>query len=151
MMVLLRMGDVTGAREFSASMKSGGNKQDKTKDKIIDALCTTAEGEYEAAAKKWKGIVDSENGSDESGLRTMACQNLAVCLVYMGKVTEAQDTLRGIMDDEQQHLLKGVSFNLATIYELVADVERCRALKLELAEEAKKKAEGDRALGDFKL
>lgn len=64
-------------------------KQGETGDKVISALCDMADGDYEASLSTWKELRE-EVGGDE-----MVAVNLAVCLLYTGKLEEVRSTAPG--------------------------------------------------------
>ncbi|KAL7628034.1 hypothetical protein AAE478_002230 [Parahypoxylon ruwenzoriense] len=119
----LHLGDVEAARRSVS-----GGKEGETGEQIIDALADMADGEYSSALQKWKALGDAmeENGVHDE----MVGVNLAVCLLYTGKMVEARDILEGLIDAGQSsHTLL---FNLTTMYELCTD--RHKNLKIQLAE-----------------
>ncbi len=71
----LHLGDVESARRC---VKDGGERVDE---RVVAALCDMADGEYEAALGRWQGL--REEMDDE-----MVGVNLAVCLLYVGKMQE---------------------------------------------------------------
>ena len=73
----LHLGDVDAARQCIAT---GG-----VSEKTIAALCAMADGEYLAAIEIWKDL--QENVNDE-----MIGVNMAVCLLYVGKLEEVNTT-----------------------------------------------------------
>ncbi|KAL2170483.1 hypothetical protein VTG60DRAFT_4864 [Thermothelomyces hinnuleus] len=136
----LQLGDVDAARACVGANADG----DGVEEKVVSALCDMADGEYEAALEKWRAL--REQVGDE-----MVGVNLAVCLLYVGKMQEGRELLEQLVDSgRSSHTLL---FNLSTMYELCTD--RSRALKARLAE--KVAAVGDRTGGwektnaDFKL
>lgn len=53
-------------------------------DKIVSALCAMADGEYETALATWKELREEMAGDE------MVAVNLAVCLLYTGRMEEVQ-------------------------------------------------------------
>ena len=51
-------------------------------EKIILALCDMADADHQAALEKWQGLGDSLEGDEMVGV------NMAVCLLYLGKIHE---------------------------------------------------------------
>ncbi|KAI1371656.1 hypothetical protein F4677DRAFT_287349 [Hypoxylon crocopeplum] len=119
----LHLGDVEAAL---CCVRDG--KGSETGEQIVNALADMADGEYEAALEKWMTLRDAMN---ENGIHDeMVGVNLAVCLLYTGKMTEARDSLEDLVDAGQtSHTLL---FNLTTMYELCTD--RHKNLKVKLAE-----------------
>ncbi|KAI0160946.1 hypothetical protein GGR52DRAFT_562297 [Hypoxylon sp. FL1284] len=119
----LHLGDVDAARRCVEDGKGG-----ETGEAIVNALADMADGEYEAALKKWETLrstMAENNVHDE-----MVGVNLTICLLYTGRMAEARDILEGLVDAGQtSHTLL---FNLTTMYELCTD--RHKNLKMRLAE-----------------
>ncbi|KAL2153578.1 hypothetical protein VTH82DRAFT_4733 [Thermothelomyces myriococcoides] len=138
----LQLGDVDAARACISTADADGG--DGVEERVVSALCDMADGEYEAALEKWKAL--REQVDDE-----MVGVNLAVCLLYVGKMQEARELLEQLVESGRSS--RTLLFNLSTMYELCTD--RSRALKMRLAE--KVAAVGDRTRGwdktnaDFKL
>ncbi|KAK4233499.1 hypothetical protein C8A03DRAFT_38788 [Achaetomium macrosporum] len=137
----LQLGDVEAAREC-VSAEDG--VEEGVEERVVSALCDMADGEYEVALGKWTAL--REEVDDE-----MVAVNLAVCLLYVGRMQEGRVLLESLVDaGRSSHTLL---FNLTTMYELCTD--RSRALKVRLSE--KLAAMGERADGwektnaDFKL
>ncbi|KAI1434460.1 hypothetical protein GGR50DRAFT_695108 [Xylaria sp. CBS 124048] len=122
-LLLLHLGDVDAARRCM-----GLGTDDDVNARVVDALACMADGEFEAALLKWRSLRDemSGNGVEDE----MVGVNLAVCLLYTGKMPEARDLLEALVGSGQtSHTLL---FNLTTMYELCSD--RAKNLKLRLAE-----------------
>lgn len=51
-------------------------------EKVVLALCDMADGEYEEAVAKWRELEEEEEGDE------MVMVNLAVCLLYVGRMQE---------------------------------------------------------------
>ncbi|EMR61595.1 putative tetratricopeptide repeat protein 15 protein [Eutypa lata UCREL1] len=119
----LHLGDVEAAKRC---IRDG--RADETGQKVVDALADMADGEYEAALQKWKAL---RTEMEESGVRDeMVGVNLAVCLLYVGRMEEGREVLEGLVEDG--HASHTLLFNLTTIYELATD--RAKSLKVRLAE-----------------
>ncbi|KAI1274198.1 hypothetical protein F5Y07DRAFT_374296 [Xylaria sp. FL0933] len=118
----LHLGDVGAARRCVAGV---GNEMSE---RVVDALADMADGEYGVALDKWRDLRDemSENGVEDE----MVGVNLAVCLLYTGRMPEGRDLLEELVNAGQtSHTLL---FNLTTMYELCSD--RAKSLKMRLAE-----------------
>ncbi|KAG6011152.1 hypothetical protein E4U54_008260 [Claviceps lovelessii] len=137
----LQIGDVEQARECAAQCCEDVAETEK----VILALCDMAEGDYEAALGKWEELRGHLAGDEMVGVNT------AVCLLYLGRMSEGRDILEGLVQSGfSSHTLL---FNLSTIYELCTD--RHRQLKMKLAErvaEADESPAGwEKMNTDFKL
>ncbi|KAL8726702.1 MAG: hypothetical protein Q9166_006570 [cf. Caloplaca sp. 2 TL-2023] len=155
-MLCLRMGDLEGAKGWIRSRDDDddGAEADDVKsgsEEVLKALFHMAQGEYEDAANTWRSLLDGPYG-------VLAKQNLAVCLLYTGRLTETQQILDSLIDEN--HAFYALTFNLATVYELSTD--RSKEKKTQLAERVAEgvrkggNAEGDcrrmaRSNVDFKL
>ncbi|RYP56960.1 hypothetical protein DL769_009794 [Monosporascus sp. CRB-8-3] len=144
-LVWLHLGDVGAARRCVADGRAGS----ETAEKVVDALADMADGEYEGALGKWRAL---RAEMEESGVRDeMVGVNLAVCLLYVGRMEEGREILEGLVDAGlASHTLL---FNLTTMYELATD--RAKGLKMRLAErvaELEPSPHGwEKTNGDFKL
>lgn len=107
----------------------------------LKPLLSMAEGRYADAAEEWKALPSSD----------LATQNLAVCLLYTGKVDETLELLDQLV--EKGRSFHALTFNLATLYELCS--EKGSQRKEELVERVSKSIEekggGERGVVDFKL
>lgn len=154
----LHLGDTEAARR---SVQDSG-EDGKHAERVITALCQMADGEYDAALQSWQDL--KGEFADE-----MVGVNLAVCLLYTGKLTEVRlallsfDTYDGSLTRQARSVFEdmvntGYSshtllFNLSTTYELCT--ERNRNLKLGLVEKVADLDETPRGWeknnADFKL
>lgn len=76
----LHLGDADAARRCVVRGEGSG-EDGKHAETVVGALCQMADGEYEAALATWRGL--REEVADE-----MVGVNMAVCLLYTGKLTE---------------------------------------------------------------
>ncbi|KAK5652832.1 hypothetical protein OQA88_9498 [Cercophora sp. LCS_1] len=114
----LQLGDVEAAR---ACVQVG--RVEETTGKVVSALCDMADGAYASALETWREL--EEESDDE-----MVGVNMAVCLLYVGKMQEGKVLLEELVSAGQSsHTLL---FNLTTMYELCT--ERARNLKVKLSE-----------------
>ncbi|KAG7009417.1 hypothetical protein G7Y79_00002g005320 [Physcia stellaris] len=116
-LISLKLGDVDAARRYLEATEGEDGKE------IIRPLISMADGRYEDAVEEWRAL---RGGPHD----TVAAQNLAVCLLYAGKLDETSSLLTALVD--AGHSFHALTFNLATVYELSS--ERSRAKKMELAE-----------------
>ncbi|KAL0936232.1 uncharacterized protein CTRU02_208447 [Colletotrichum truncatum] len=136
----LHLGDADSARRCVQDSGEDG----KHAEMVVTALCQMADGEYDAALQSWRGL--KEEIMDE-----MIGVNMAVCLLYTGKLTEARSLLEDMVDSGySSHTLL---FNLSTTYELCT--ERNRNLKLRLVDKVADLDETpkgwEKSNADFKL
>ena len=75
-LVCLKMGDVEGARRVLAAGEDEADGKD-----VVMPLLSMAEGRFEDAVEEWRALQGGPHG-------TIATQNLAVCLLYTGKLDE---------------------------------------------------------------
>ncbi|KAJ9143002.1 Trafficking protein particle complex subunit 12 [Pleurostoma richardsiae] len=135
-LLLLHIGDVHAARQCF--------RGDEASKMVIAALCDMADGDYGAALPRWREL--QQETPDE-----MIAVNMAVCLLYTGKMEEGRDLLATLIDSGySSHTLL---FNLTTTYELCTD--RPRSFKLVLAGKVAGLVETpkgwEKGNGDFKL
>ncbi|KAI1641149.1 hypothetical protein F4809DRAFT_636921 [Biscogniauxia mediterranea] len=126
----LHLGDVEAARRCvrREGDAGGGSSITTTSERVVGALADMADGEYETALGKWRELRDEMKASGTED--EMIGVNLAVCLLYTGKMEEGRDILEEMVGQGQtSHTLL---FNLTTMYELCTD--RAKVLKLGLAE-----------------
>ncbi|KAA6416218.1 MAG: hypothetical protein FRX48_00938 [Lasallia pustulata] len=119
-LLYLRIGDVAAAKRFVGEEQAGSMVG------VLQPLVRMAEGRYEDAVEGWKALRAAPSTSNPE----MATQNLAVCLLYTGRLDEARSLLEKLVDEG--HSFHALTFNLSTMYELCTD--KSRALKTELTE-----------------
>ncbi|CCU74553.1 hypothetical protein BGHDH14_bgh01823 [Blumeria hordei DH14] len=107
-------------------------------DKLILALSNMAAAQYNDAIKCWEELIDTNPNSKDLALWK---QNMAVSLIYLGRLDEARTFFESLLDDDG-HTFHALTFNLSTVYEL--STERSRALKITLAERVAKVLESNR-------
>ncbi|KAL1610038.1 hypothetical protein SLS60_001703 [Paraconiothyrium brasiliense] len=120
-LVWLRLGDVTAARRCLADV-SDSNEEDLLEG-TLQALIHLADSDYTSAASAFEALRD-KHPSD-----AMVSQNLAVCLLYMGRIAEAKTLLEDLAGESLP--FHSLVFNLSTIFEL--RTERNRDSKIGLA------------------
>ncbi|KAF1842107.1 uncharacterized protein K460DRAFT_370109 [Cucurbitaria berberidis CBS 394.84] len=128
--VWLRVGDIQAARRCLS--RASHASADKLVDGTMDALIQLADSDYEAAASSFRAL--HESFPDDA----MVMQNLAVCLLYTGRISDARDLLSELVD--QSPPFHSLVFNLSTVYELCT--ERNRDKKLHLAEKLASRRDG---------
>ncbi|KAI0395866.1 hypothetical protein F5Y17DRAFT_421750 [Xylariaceae sp. FL0594] len=153
----LHLGDVDAARRCvstaptSPRQDQGRSTHEETSSRVIDALADMADGDYETALSNWKALWDDMRDNELED--EMVGVNLAVCLLYTGRMSEGRDILEGLVSAGQaSHTLL---FNLTTMYELCT--ERSKTLKMRLAERvadmdpASRTGGWEKTNADFKL
>ncbi|KXJ91901.1 hypothetical protein Micbo1qcDRAFT_194892 [Microdochium bolleyi] len=130
----LHVGDVEQARRCIVRSGEGGGGS--VAESVLEALADMADGEYELALNRWAALKrDLDGGSNEDveageSRDEMIGVNLAVCLLYVGRMEEGRQILESLVSQgRSSHTLL---FNLSTMYELCTD--RAKTLKLQLAE-----------------
>lgn len=78
----LQLGDTAAARRCMGNGEEDGGHGAK----VVSALCEMADGNYEGAVSAWRGLKEEAEGDE------MVVINLAVCLLYMGKMDEVRFT-----------------------------------------------------------
>lgn len=138
-LLYLCLGDVEAARSCISVRK------EENEAKVILALAHMADSDFTSAVTIWNNLISSP----ESTELPMYRQNLGVCLLYLGRMSEAREILEALVEENSS--FHALTFNLSTIYELCT--ERSRALKIGLAEKIAALPErgGEKANGDFKL
>ncbi|KAI4958944.1 hypothetical protein J4E86_002664 [Alternaria arbusti] len=143
-LVWLRVGDMASARRCLARASSAS--ADALVDGTLNALIQLADSDYAAAAESFQALYE------EFPEDAMVAQNLAVCLLYIGRISDARDILSQLVDDSSP--FHSLVLNLSTVYELCT--ERNREKKLGLAERLAGRRDGggvgwERSNAEFKL
>ncbi|KAL3428070.1 tetratricopeptide repeat protein 15 [Phlyctema vagabunda] len=147
----LCLGDIEAAR-LAITPLDKPQQPTTSKYLITQALACVAEGDYEVAVDKWQSLVGESLVHMEEGEQAMCRQNMAVTLIYLGRMDEAKRLLE--REIENGFAFHALTFNLSTVYELCT--ERSRNLKINLAEKVaardQVKNEGwEKVNMDFKL
>ncbi|KAM0218010.1 hypothetical protein ACHAQD_007210 [Fusarium lateritium] len=115
----LHLGDSDSARVCARQAVAG----DENAEKLIVALSDMADAEYKSALEAWEELKESMD--DE-----MVGVNMAVCLLYLGRIQEGRAVLEELVESgRSSHTLL---FNLSTMYELCT--ERHKNMKIRLTE-----------------
>jgi hypothetical protein len=93
---------------------------------VFTALMKMAEGEFATAVMAWEAL---RTGHPTDA---MIAQNLAICLLYTGRMIEAHRVLEDAVTNADVVSSHSLLFNLCTVYELCT--ERAREMKLRLTE-----------------
>ena len=118
----LRIGNLEKARRYIVAKE--GSNQEKYAEALIPLL-SMAEGDYESAASQFAASKETKTHM----LDPLVTQNLAVCLLYTGKLDAARLTLDSLVS--KGYSFHTLLFNLSTVFELCTD--RAKSLKMELA------------------
>ncbi|KAJ5211740.1 uncharacterized protein N7498_003386 [Penicillium cinerascens] len=141
-LLFLRIGDIDAAERVF------GDTHDSKEAALLQPLLSMSDGRYGDAVTEWRSL-QGDNTRTDGGL---IAQNLAVCLLYTGKLNEARELLESQIS--ANHSFGSLIFNLSTIYELCSD--GAGQLKAQLAGTiANQPVSGqtnlDRSNTDFKL
>lgn len=137
----LGSGDVVGART------SIDRLPDSIRKGSLEALFDTASGDYTKAIEQWQSC------GGENPTYAMSTSNLAVGLLYTGRIAEAKEILESLA--ARVPAFPGMLFNLSTVYELCTEqaVARKTALVQSIAAKDMKPDAGgwERPTFEFKL
>ncbi|RKF54772.1 putative tetratricopeptide repeat protein 15 [Erysiphe neolycopersici] len=111
----LFLGDVDAARNCAVD------------NKVVSTLAHIADAEFDEAVKGCEDLIETGDPSESALWK----QNLAVSLIYLGRIDEARKIMEKLTEEEG-YGFHALTFNLSTIYELCT--ERSRSHKIELAE-----------------
>ncbi|KAF3919446.1 hypothetical protein ABW21_db0209559 [Orbilia brochopaga] len=91
-------------------------------DAVIEGLRLMAVDDFESAAVLWKRLVDKE-GDEASERRQTYLVNMAVSLLYLRRMPEAQSTstfkLQSTLDRQLAYSYKSLTFNIITLHNLL--------------------------------
>lgn len=145
----LQIGDLRVAKRCITplSEETGSEVPADISMQVFTALVEMAEGQFAAAVTAWKQLKEIHPTD------AMVSQNLAICLLYTGRVTEAHQVLEDAIAQSGSVPSHSLLFNLCTIYELCS--ERARDMKARLTQRVaamKPSSLGwERSAADFKL
>lgn len=155
-LVWLRLGDIAAARRCLAPLlPSDTDSIPDSKDDdsallpaTLTALLQLAQPSYPTALTSFQHL------HTQHPKNPMITQNLAVCLLYTGRIAEARALLENLARDTESPPFHALIFNLCTIFELCT--ERNREGKVGLARDvAARRGDGrvgwEWGVGDFKL
>jgi tetratricopeptide (TPR) repeat protein len=121
-LLYLKIGNINAARKYVTCQS---NSSPSTYSSVLEPLISMAEGNYAVAATKLESLKEAPGM-----LESLVTQNLAVCLLYAGRLNEARILLEELIADGQS--FGTLLFNISTVFELCTD--RSRNLKVALAE-----------------
>ncbi|KAM0746931.1 hypothetical protein T439DRAFT_383575 [Meredithblackwellia eburnea MCA 4105] len=126
----LSTGDLSAFQSTLMSLQqlsAGGDQQSSKRAKVLEALGWGAQGEWAKAEGIWRDLLAGENEMGEKGVAT---NNLAVSLLFQGKLDEAKSLLLSLIPTVSTPSAPSATsttstplsfptlFNLSTIYEL---------------------------------
>jgi len=79
-LLCLQLGDVGAAGQYTDAATSGEQAEEGVS-VVLKPLLSMADGRYEDAAAEWRALSEGEHA-------VLATQNLAVCLLYLGRIDE---------------------------------------------------------------
>lgn len=143
-LVWLRVGDLASARQCLA--QASETESEPLLDGALAALLQLADSDYDAAASSFRTL--HEQFPEDA----MVAQNLAVCLLYTGHISDAKHLLSDLVESTSP--FHSMVFNLSTVFELCT--ERNRDRKAEIAEKLASRKDGggvgwERSTAEFKL
>jgi tetratricopeptide (TPR) repeat protein len=124
-LVWLQIGDMWAAKRCLSRLYDGEGTED-LQTRLLQCLVNIGDGNFTTAVK------DLQSLHEEMPNDTMISHNLAVCLLYTGRMKEARDMLEKAVEATDTVPFPSLLFNLCTIYELCT--ERARDMKTRLAE-----------------
>jgi predicted Zn-dependent protease len=162
-LVWLKLGDLRAARRCVARLKdatadatsshdelaTGGEsgEEDDISFRTLSALLHIAAGDFPAAVSEWRAL--HEQFPSDATIQ----QNLAVCLIYTGHMSEAKELLEALVDADATPAFQALLFNLCTVYELCTG--RANEAKAHLVERVAAKSPSEsgweKASIEFKL
>ncbi|KAI2793142.1 hypothetical protein POX_b03191 [Penicillium oxalicum] len=141
-LLFLRMGAVDEAQRVLDTLEESDEAA------LLRPLLSMSEGRYEDAATEWRVLHEDSRRADTA----LTGQNMAVCLLYCGKLDEARQLLEAQI--QANNSFGSLLFNLSTLYELSSDgaVGMKRQLAATIAKQSiSRKSNLDRPNADFKL
>lgn len=125
-LLFLRIGDLDSAGQLFS------DSQESKEAALLQPLLSMSDGRYPDAVTEWRALQEDKSRTDGA----LVAQNLAVCLLYTGKLDEVcwfhtlplilysrQDQARELVESQvsANHSFGSLIFNLSTIYELCSD------------------------------
>lgn len=131
-LVRLRVGDIQAARHCLTRATASSESSDEAMSGTLEALLHFSDSDYAEATAAFTALHESHPADP------MITTNLAVCLLYTGRIQEARQLLSDLAAESPA--FHALVFNLCTVYELCT--ERNRELKLGLAESLAARKDG---------
>ncbi|KAJ5188516.1 hypothetical protein N7491_004840 [Penicillium cf. griseofulvum] len=108
-LLLLRIGDLDAASQVF------GDANESKEAALLKPLISMSDGQFADAVAEWRILGEDRTRTDGA----LVAQNLAVCLLYIGKLDESRQILEAQVSSN--HSFGSLIFNLSTIYELCTD------------------------------
>ncbi|KAJ5648254.1 hypothetical protein N7490_004626 [Penicillium lividum] len=108
-LLFLRTGDVDSAQRVF------GDSPESKEAALLQPLLSMSDGRYNDAVDEWQALQEDKTRADGA----LIAQNLAVCLLYSGKLDQARQLLESQVSTN--HSFGSLVFNLSTVYELCSD------------------------------
>ena len=90
-LLYLKLGDVVAARRLVVGEEENNRRAKGLTTQVLIPLLSMAEGNFEAAVNEWSSLLEeSSEGSMDANLKAMITQNMAVCLLYVGRLDEVR-------------------------------------------------------------
>ena len=143
-LIWLRLGNMRAAHRCLS--RAPGNPDDKLINGSLQALLQLADSDYQGAASSF-GALHEQFPED-----AMVAQNLAVCLLYTGRILDAKVLLSKLVQSSPP--FHSLVFNLCTVYELCSETNRDKKVALATKLAARKEGGGvgwELNSADFKL
>lgn len=125
--IYLQLGDLETAQSYFKQVESKATGDPNSLSSVVmnKGLLALSAGSYDEAHRHFIAATKLDPYS------SVAINNVAVCLLYLGKLKEALSLLeRIIWKDPQTNLQEGLLFNLCTIYELESSYSMQKKQKL---------------------
>lgn len=119
-LMLVKLGQVSQAQQYLDRMEPYDDG--KT---VLSAILAVADGRVDEAARL---LEDLSHTKDESDVAPLAKQNLAVALLYLGRISEAKRLLESLV--EEGHSFPSLTVNLTTVFDLTSDRSRDQKVAL---------------------
>ena len=140
----LQMGDIQSAERHLASFQTKTSESPQSPSALLNPLISISQSSPDSSTSQLRTILSSLASS--SPYIPLVTNNLAISLLYDARIEDAIPLLEDLMEQHSE-VVKGVGFNLATMYELTG--ERAAGKKLEFANAIDKRLEmrGEAGIG----
>ena len=141
----LQMGDIQSAERHLASFQTKTSESSQSPSALLNPLVSISQSTPDSSTSQLRTILSSLASS--SPYIPLVTNNLAISLLYDARIEDAIPLLEDLMEQHSE-VVKGVGFNLATMYELTG--ERAAGKKLEFANAIDKRLEmrGEAGIGE---
>lgn len=115
--VLLHVGDLEAAELAFAEAQTTDKSRCETMRRAHKGMLLAASGKYSEAVVEYEEA--AQHIGDKGKLGVLIANNVAICLMHIGRLAEAVDRLEGVLRRGPEIALdEGLVFNLATLYDL---------------------------------